>query len=777
MTAPPLVLKPPQTRYRRYRPPHGAAGGFALLPDEALFASLFDGSAPTAQLAERASERLGAAVSAAGMESFAGQLSEAGRLDPGSHEPLPVPAQTPGEVRRLQARGLSGQQREAAEARALPPSSMPGSLAQPAVQDSATGAVGDRRGEPVRIDVPLSPAPFIALGRLLVWPLASRARLATLLLLVTAALSLLYSRRLEWIAFGVLHLPGIRALAAIVLAGWLVNLFSMSARAAAVARFTQEAPKFGIRYGFARIPYFVADTAGATTRIGRSDRLRLVGAGLTGTALLMVLGILLWFLSATTLPNLAGLGSVAATASAISLLLRLNPLAMRDGYYLLANGVDVLDLRQQSDLALFKADRPWMTQARRLPRRWLVRFSVLSLLFTLGSFVLILWLLGGFAEARFQGTGAFLVLSSGGFFMFKRYQRSAVETSKMGHLKDPPGRPSRKQLLWAGGLLLLCLVPYPDSPGGDFEILPRDRADVRALTPGDVREVLVREGDTVKAGQALARLDDSAQKAKVAGAEADLARLQSDLSRAKKGAKSEEIELARQQVATARANANLASGSFDRIATAYKGKSVTAQDYDKAKGTAEVAKQQLLAAQRSLDLVSSPTQQDSIKALEAEVRGVQVDLEYQREQLAATTLAAPIAGVVVAPRLQFARGSYLERGALLATIEDTGELMAEIKLPESSIGDIKVGAKASAKPWAFPGSSYRGEVRSIAPNAEEGKYGKIVRVNVALSDPKGELRAGMTGNGKISAGWDFAGLVFTRAFVRFALVELWSWIP
>lgn len=777
MTAPPVVLRSLPTRYRRYRPPHGAASGFALLPDEALLAPLFDGSAPTAQLAARASAQLGGTVSAAEMESFAGQLAEAGRLDPGTHEPLPVPAQTIGEVLRLQARGLSGQQIEAQQARALPPSTMPGSLAQPAVQDSATGAAGDRRGEPVRIDVPLSPAPFIALGRALVWPLASRARLIALLVLLVAALSLLYSRRLEWVGFGVLHLPGIRALVAIVLAGWLVNLFSMSARAAAVARFTRETPKFGIRYGFARIPYFVADTAGATTRIGRSDRLRLVAAGLTGTALLMVLGILLWFLTATTLPNVAGLGSVAATASAISLLIRLNPLIQRDGYYLLANAVSVLDLRAQADFALFGAERPWMTQAKRLPRPWLIRFSVLSLVFTLVSFGLILWLLGGAAEARFQGTGAFLVLSSGGFFMFKRYQRTAVETTKMGHLKDPPWRPSRKQLMWAGALLLLCLVPYPDSPGGDFEILPRDRADVRALTPGDVREVLVREGDAVKAGQPLARLDDSAQKAKVAGAEADLARLQSDLALAKKGAKSEEIELARQQVATARANANLASGSFDRIATAYKGKSVTPQDYDKAKGAAEVAKQQLLAAQRSLDLVSSPTQQDSIQALEAEMRGVQVDLEYQREQLAATTLTAPIAGVVVAPRLQFARGSYLERGALLATIEDTGELMAEVKLPESSIGDIKVGAKASAKPWAFPGSRFKGEVRAIAPNAEEGQYGKIVRVTVALSDPKGELKAGMTGNGKISTGWDFAGLVFTRAFVRFVMVELWSWIP
>ncbi len=761
-------------RYRRYHP---LPGPFRAARDEALLATLFDGNTPTAQLLAGAARRLGGPVSAAELEAFASRLAEAGKLEPGSHEPLPVPAHTDAEQLRLLRRALSGQQREAAEGRALPPSSMPGSLAQPAVMHSATGALGDRRGDAVRIEVLLSAAPFVMLGQLLVWPLVSLRRLLILALLCVAALTLLYSRRLEWLAFGVLQLPGLKAVAAVILAGWLVNLFSMSARAAAVIRFTAEAPKFGIRYGLLKIPYFVADTHGAAARIDRHNRLRLVAAGLVGSALLMVLGILVWFLTASTTPNIAGAASAAASAAAISLLLRSNPLAMRDGYWLLANALDVLDLRQQADFALYGVERPWMTQARKLPRRGLLWFSGFGFAYGLASLGVILWLLGGALEARLQGTGVVLVLALVGMLMFKQYMRTAVEKTAMGQLRAAPWRPSRKQLGWAGGLLLLCLLPYPHSPGGSFEILPRDRADVRALTPGDVREVLVREGDTVKPGQPLARLDDTAQKAKVAGAEAALARLQADLALAKKGAKSEEIDVARQRVATARANADLASGSFQRIATAYQGKSVTPQDYDRAKGTAEVARQQLIEAERALALVSSPTQDDRIKALEAEVQGVRVDLDYQREQLTATVLVAPIGGVVVAPRLLFARGSYLDRGALLATIEDTGELIAEVKLSESAIGAIQLGASASAKPWAFPNSSFRGLVRSIAPNAEEGKYGKIVRVNVTVIDAAGELKAGMTGNAKISAGWSLFGLVFTRSISRFLMVELWSWIP
>jgi multidrug efflux pump subunit AcrA (membrane-fusion protein) len=769
-----VTTLPPPPRYRRYAPPPSS---FTPLPDEARWAPLFDGETPTAALPAKARQRFGVTLSAAAFDELAGQLAAVGRLEGGSHEPLPVPMQTEGEREHLRALGRDGLSRERAASPTLPPSSWAGSLAAPALPHFATGLEGDRRGEAVRVDQALPIAPFVALGRWLVWPLASRARFTALLVLMVAAIGLFWSRRLEWFAFGALHLPGWRMVGAVLLAGWVVNLFSMAARAAAITRFTAEAPKLGLRWAGLGIPYVVADTAEAPAQLSRVTRLRLVAAGLTGTALLMVSGVVLWFLTATTIHAVAVFASSTATAAAISLLLRLNPLTQRDGYWLLANHLGVLDLRQQADFALFGAERPWMTQMRALPRRPLVTYSLLSFAFGIGSLVLIVWLLGDWMEDRFQGTGAMMVLATGGFFMFKRQQRTAVETTTMGHLKDPPWRPSRKQLWWAGGLALLALLPYPHSPGGDFEILPRDRADVRALTPGDVREVLVREGDRVTAGQALARLDDSAQKAKVAGAEADLAKLKADLALAKKGAKSEEIEVARQRVATARANADLAQGTFQRVATAYKGKSVTPQEYDRAKGAAEVARQQLIEAQRALDLVASPTQLERIAALEAEIKGVAVDLDYQREQLAATTLTAPIAGTVVAPRLQFARGGYLERGALLATIEDTGELMAEVKLPESSIADIRPGAKASAKPWAYPGQRFKGEVRSVAPTAEEGSYGRVVRVNVALTDPEGALKPGMTGNGKVAAGWSVVGLVFTRAIARFVMVELWSWIP
>jgi putative peptide zinc metalloprotease protein len=68
-------------------------------------------------------------------------------------------------------------------------------------------------------------------------------------------------------------------------------------------------------------------------------------------------------------------------------------------------------------------------------------------------------------------------------------------------------------------------------------------------------------------------------------------------------------------------------------------------------------------------------------------------------------------------------------------------------------------------------------VRSIAPVAEPGRFGQVVRVQIAVEDPEDRLKSGMTGAGKARGGWYPAIVVFTRALARFFLVEVWSWLP
>src|SRR3546814_17994511 len=67
------------------------------------------------------------------------------------------------------------------------------------------------------------------------------------------------------------------------------------------------------------------------------------------------------------------------------------------------------------------------------------------------------------------------------------------------------------------------------------------------------------------------------------------------------------------------------------------------------------------------------------------MREAAATLAYSQQQLKYTEITAPIAGRVVSDTLQFARGSYLNRGDQLAVIEDAQKRLAEVQLPESAI--------------------------------------------------------------------------------------------
>lgn len=738
-------------------------------------AQLHDGSRQAPQV-HAAAIAAGQSITPSALEGFAALLSQRHLMFRGTHETLPPPALSDEE--QVTLGWLGGlPDPHARPALALAPSSVPGSRVSPGMTGSLTGLITGRRGQPNQFDIPLSPDPFLLLGRLLIWPISSAWALAAFVSLFAGAIALLVAHHLDWQAMSVGLFGSYRAIATGILSGFLVNLCSMSARAAAIERYTPAMPRIGLVSGVFGIPRLLVDTSGAAEGAERMDRIRIVGSGLVGTAAPMALSILIWFLFVDTQLSIARFCVGLTIVTGFSLLLRLNPLLKYDGYFLLSTAVDVPDIRERSIGALLGLrHRAWSIALRRIPYRVLVLYGVAMVGFMVLLAVLLLWLVGGWLSERFHGIGFLGILSVMGVYMVKQYTRVVADRSSMGHIKRP-WRPTRKQKIIAGVVAAICVMPYPYSASGEFKVLPHDRAEVRALIAADVREVLVHEGDTVKAGQAIARLDDAAQRAQLAAAEADFAKLSADLALVKNGASSEEIEVARSRVATAKAASELAERTARRVTTAYRGKSVTPQEHERVLGAAEVARQQLAEAQRQLDLVGSPARDERLRALEADVQRAKAQLEYSQQELAYTRVTSPIDGRVVSSELQFALGRYLARGDQIATVVDTGELLADIRVPESSIADIALDAEASLKPWAYPASSFEGHVRAVAPEAEEGNYGQVVRVQVVLQDPDNLLKTGMTGNAKVDAGWSIVVVVFTRAISRFLLVELWSWIP
>ncbi|MCX7062693.1 MAG: HlyD family efflux transporter periplasmic adaptor subunit [Gammaproteobacteria bacterium] len=754
----------------------GARHGRPIRLDPAEFelARLIDGSRDAAAVRAAAREVLGAELTATELERFCNELSTSDLLAAGSQEPLPVPAQTDAEA--TLAGWNRGPRPAGVASDTAAPSTVPGSLSGPGLPGSLTGLWGAFRGVTAapRAAVPI--APFLPIGMLLNLPLFGLLSLLVLLALVVGAVVVMWTHRVPMgIDFGRLIEP-LPLVLTLVGGIYLVNFLSELARAAAIRTLTRQTPKFGIVLGTVLIPRFHCDTGGAAESAPRDQRLRIVGSGLVAQLMIFVIAIALWLMfhhSHSLLPSL--LVALALLASAF-FLLQVNPLVKRDGYNWLVQWYQAADLREQAMYALFGYERPWNEMKKLSPGvlRW---YGLLVIAYPVWLMIWVVifparWLSGAFGAVGIVITAVLLAWS-----FWTSTRRAQASRGSIGGSKVNLAPPKRWDWAIITVLAVIALFPYTYEPSGEFIVLPTARADIRSLTDGDVREVFVKEGDLVTAGQVIAKLNDDAERYAVASSEANLTRLRANVAIAKSGAKGEEIDQVRQVVATAEKKLQFSRAEANRQKQAFLRKAVSDQDYQRALSVAELDQQRLLEARKQLALVISPVRNEQLQALEAEIASEQAKLDLAQKSVEYAQVKAPIAGRILSGTLRFALGNFLARGAQLATVEDSSKLLVEIRVAESDVGKIAIGNKALAKAWSFPDRDYTGIVREIAPSAEVSPYGRVVRVVMAIDEVDGKLLPQMTGYAKIEAERMPLIVAFTRPIVRFFFVELWSWLP
>ncbi len=267
-----------------------------------------------------------------------------------------------------------------------------------------------------------------------------------------------------------------------------------------------------------------------------------------------------------------------------------------------------------------------------------------------------------------------------------------------------------------------------------------DRVNVKAKTSGSIAQILVKEGDRVKKGDLLARIDNPVVAY-------DLKRGQADLSAASAQAGADAP-----QVAALRAQ--------QRALTA---------DLDNAKS--ELARQEKLAAsgavaQADLDRARARVAQleGTIAANEAQQRALRIDLNANAARQAAqvaslasrvadTEVRAPLEGVVL--------GKFVEIGQVVAVNEalfkvgDTRQLILEVSVDEADVSRVHDGTDgapasfAAVSLYAFPKTIFRGKVFEVLPDANRER--KAFLAKVRLDAPPPGLRSGMSAEVNILA--------------------------
>jgi len=268
-----------------------------------------------------------------------------------------------------------------------------------------------------------------------------------------------------------------------------------------------------------------------------------------------------------------------------------------------------------------------------------------------------------------------------------------------------------------------------------------------------IAEVLVQEGDKIKRGQILARLDTSRLKPQATAAEAEVDAQQAIVQKLHHGSRPEEIAQAHATVASAKAdfiNAELQWQRLTALAKLTTGRAVSQQDSDSAKAALNTAQARLEGADKALDLSSIGPREEDIAQGDALLRTKRAQLEIVRQQLADAELVSPCDAIVRSRLLEPGEMASPQKPVFNLAITDPKWIRTYISEPD--LGRIHMGMSASISADSFPGRTFPGwigfisSVAEFTPKAvqtEELRPALVYEIRIFVKDLRDEMRLGM----------------------------------
>lgn len=279
------------------------------------------------------------------------------------------------------------------------------------------------------------------------------------------------------------------------------------------------------------------------------------------------------------------------------------------------------------------------------------------------------------------------------------------------------------------------------------EIVATRYADIGSSVMGKVVALPVREGDRVKAGQVLARIDAVPAQSDATSASEQVNALQSEARAA-----SEQIKSAQSDLTAALARETDVKQQLARASALAKQGLIPASEQDAAKAAADAAAAQVSSARASIDRATQ-TQ----AAATGRIAQAKAQLRRADDALAKTSIVSPIDGIV--SRLRVREGEMVviglqnQPGTTLMTISDLGQIDAEVKVAEADVLRLAIGQASTVTLEAVPGRVFTGKVVEIGASAlpvtGAGAAAREFKVVVRLDRPDAGLRPGLTCDAEI----------------------------
>lgn len=280
-----------------------------------------------------------------------------------------------------------------------------------------------------------------------------------------------------------------------------------------------------------------------------------------------------------------------------------------------------------------------------------------------------------------------------------------------------PVKPERR---W-GRLVLMLGVPLALLIGGtiywlslagtvstDNAYVKQDKVAVSAQVGGDIRDVFVREGDEVTAGQLLFRIDPEPYRLAIAQADANIASAQANVT-----ALASSADLSGADISAAREDIGFAQADFARKDALFQRGFLTKVDHDKAQHAVNQAREELRMAQAKHAAARAKLATGSaVPGINPQIAQGQAAKALAQLNLRRTEIRAPMAGrVAEADRLQV--GNQIVQGLPVVTLVGDGTCYVEANFKETDLADMRIGQPAEIRFDAYPGIRLKGHVASI----------------------------------------------------------------
>ena len=327
-------------------------------------------------------------------------------------------------------------------------------------------------------------------------------------------------------------------------------------------------------------------------------------------------------------------------------------------------------------------------------------------------------------------------------------------------------------------------------------------AQVSFKIPGRVLTREVSEGDNVKAGQLVARLDSaelvqevSLRRAEVGVAAAALAELeagsrpeeiaqaeaaarqaQSRLDELLAGSRSQEVAVAEALVSRARAEQERSKAEFERQSRLYHTEVISSREYEVAETTnattrarlqeaeehfklvregprkeqIEQARAKLSETQARLNLIRKGPRRETIEQARARLQQIRDGLALAQTRLEYATLTSPLLGLVLSENVE--AGEYVSPGTPVVTVGQLDNVWVRAYIDETDLGRVKVGQSAKITTDTYPDKAYRGRISFVSSVAEftpknvqtqKERVKLVYRIKIDIANPNMELKPGM----------------------------------